>query len=364
MPVGVRKTAVVSASLWACLSCGGDSPAGDANAPPKPVQLATVRSESFTRTLVVPGIVEPDTRIDLSFRVSGHVAELYVDEGDRVEAGRVLAKLDLTDLSRELHLARAALDRAQASAREAAAELERQVQLYETRATSERMLDKARSTFQVAEADRREAAVRMELMADRLERGTLRAPVSGWIEARRVEPHEFAAADTPVFVLTVLDPITVRAASPDTAVPNLEVGAAASVRSSAVPDREFEGRVSRIALAADPESRTLPFEVEVPNGELLLRPEMAVEVEIRHATGQRVQTVPLTAVLRDANLDPFCFVSRGDNGVLTAERRSLVLGSLYGDAVTVASGLEPGERVVVRGQHVLRSGDPIREVGR
>ena len=126
---------------------------------------------------------------------------------------------------------------------------------------------------QVASVDTRAAQVALEDCR-------LTAPVSGYIEQRFLDPHEVATAQSPVVVLTQLDSVKVKANVADRALPFIEIDGPASVRSSAWPGRIFEGRIARVAMAADPQTHTLPIEVEIDNPDLALRPELVVEVAV------------------------------------------------------------------------------------
>ena len=327
-----------------------------------PVQVEVVRPRQISRSLILPGIVKPESRIELGFRVDGFLARFAVDEGERVEAGDVIAELDLADLERAVGLARAVLGRARAQRKEADSVLERQSRLLEARSTSLQNHDRARAAAEVARSGGRRAQLELEDAQDRLRDGTLLAPIAGYIERQLIDEHERVSVDSPVLILTAFDLVKVRAAVPDGSAARVRLGEPASVRAPAFPDRSFPGEISEIDVAADAETRTLPFEVTVPNPDLALRPEMVVEVEVGGEKTVRAHTVPLTSVLREIGREPFCFVVRERDGIERAERRLVVLGSVYRDRVVVSSGLRAGERLVVRGQHFLTAGDPVRIV--
>ena len=346
-------------------ACSGDPSGAPAqpSRPPAPVRVETVAAERVAPRLVVPGIVEAKSRIELGFRVSGFVARFGVEEGDRVEAGALCLSIAASDLPPAGRAAPATL--AGAGARAAAAELAfgRQRQLFELASTSQKRFDAARLERKMFRAEARGARVELEAAEDRLGKAVLRAPVAGYIERRLVEEHERASAQAPVVVLTELDTVKVRAAVADRDLARLRVGGAAVVRAAAWPEREFRGRLQRIDVAADAATRTVPFEVRVENPELRLRPEMAVEVEVALGAGELVPSVPLAAVLRDLGAEPFAFVVADGGRLPRVERRAVMLGAVHGDRVAVAAGLALGERIVTRGQHFLSDGERVRIVG-
>ncbi len=343
--------------------CGDAPPVSSAAAGPRAraVRIERVEPRPVTTSLRVPGLVAAEARIELAFRVAGFVARFEVDAGDRVAAGQILAQLETDELGRTAEASRAAVARAEARARDAAQTFGRQRELLAEHTNSQRAHDRASADHEMAQAELAEARVQLEEARDKLSKATLRAPVAGWIERRLLEPHELARPQTPVLVLTQLDRVKVRAAVSDVRAAELRRGAHAWVTTPLHPGRRFEGRVARIDLAADSATRTLPFELELANPELALRPELAVEVEVSTGEPEMLILVPLTAVLRDVDTQPFCFVLSGDEEPRVL-RRPVELGAIHGDRVEVSSGLAVGERLVARGQHFLRPDDPVRVV--
>lgn len=342
--------------------CGPEAEPVAWSRPATPVRVEAVRQQSFAPVLVTPGIVEAEARIELAFRVGGLLARFLVDEGDRVEAGDPIAELDRVDLERAVETQTARLSSASAQVAEADLAFDRQQRLLELASTSRKTFDVARLERQRLQAEVRHARLALAAARDDLERGTLRAPIAGTVERRLIEEHEHAAARVPVVVLSALDGVVVRAAVADEAVGRLERGATARVRSAAWPGRAFPGRVRRVAVAADPTTRAFPFEVELANPDLALRPEMVVELEVELGEASRSLAVPLAAVLRGVDARPFCFALVDASDGLRAERRPLELGIVSGALVAVLAGLDPGERVVTRGQHFLSPRDRVRVI--
>jgi membrane fusion protein (multidrug efflux system) len=346
--------------------CGdGQSDAAPAeSAPPVPVHVEKVRADPGGKVIVVSGIVEAASRIELAFRVEGFVDRFHVDEGDRVEAGAVIAELDRDVIEREVRLGRATHERASAEAEQAGRVFERQRKLLASDTASRQSYDEAESDLRMAEAASTEAGLRLESAEDRLEKTRLVAPINGYVEQRLCEEHEVAAPGAPVIVLTELDEVKVRAAVADSALHLLQIGAAVRVLTPAWPGRDFTGRIERIAVAADHTTRTIPFEVTLPNDDLALRPEMVVEVEITEDRDGTRYSVPLTTVLRGPDLVPFCYVVKEGSDSANAEQRAVGLGDVVGDRIEILSGLDPADLVVTRGHHFLTAGEPIRIIER
>jgi RND family efflux transporter MFP subunit len=357
--------ATLATAIGLLAACGCDDRsalAEDSQEPATAVELERVHARDVAPALRVPGLVEAHSRIELAFRVTGFVERFEVDEGDRVRAGDVLAVLDRADFEREARSAEAALARATAQARDARQTFERQQRLRESGTASQESYERALSAHDMARAEVSEARTRLEQARDRLAKTTLRAPIDGAIEARLAEPHELASAETPVLVLTQLERVSVRGSVADSAAAGLRLGRPARVYSPLRPGEPLAGEIARIGVAADAATRTIPFEVELDNPERVLLPRLAVEVEIPTGEPRRELLVPMSAVLRDADTRPFCFLAVERDGVLRAERRRVDTGAVRGDRIAIAAGLAEGEQLVVRGQYFLRAGDALNPV--
>lgn len=327
---------------------------------PTSIHAQPVLIESSRRTLTLPGLVEARARVELPFRVDGTVSAIYFDEGDHVQANQILAELDTSDLERAVRAASAALESAQARADQAGQNYRRQQKLLEANSTSREQHEDAESSHRVAKADLRLAQVALEDRRGDLGKAILRAPFAGYVESRLVEPHEWARAQSPALVLLALETVSVRAAVPDRDAPEVILGTEVTVRSAIWPDRVFTGRVKRIAMAADPGSRMMPFEVEIYNPDAALRPELVVDIALPLGPTRDQLLVPLPAILRDADTRPFAFLVEQNERGAHVRRQSIELGAIDGDRVSVRNGLSEGEMLVVRGQHFLRDGDRVR----
>ncbi len=356
-----RVLIVVLAMLGFAGACGdpGNADAPEPEAISRPVSVEGVKARSYASWTNVPGIVEADVDMELAFRVAGFVETLSVEEGQRVEAGAVVARLDPRDYEREVRSAQAILDSAEARAADTKREFDRQERLLDSNSTSTRSLESARSAHQISSADARQARVGLETARVALEDCVLRAPVTGHVQKRQLEEHEFASARTAIIVLSRLEPVKVRASVADRHLASLVLGGKVEVRSGAWPGRVFAGRISQLAVGADSVTHTIPFEVEVANADLALRPDMVVEASVATGVTPELVTLPINAVVRDGALRTLCFVAEQTAQGLRAATRPLVLGPLQGNRVVIERGIAAGDRVIVRGQHFLRHGDPI-----
>lgn len=333
-------TAALGAAVWLVAACGG-SPGGDAapeSAVPVVVQPVAVLDQPETTT--ANGIVEGTQTVDLAFQVGGRVARVAPEEGERVAAGAVLARLDTTEFQLGLDLAAAAAARARD-------EWERTRQLSSRGSAAAVDLTRAETAHQQAEAQR-------ALAAKRLADAILTTPIAGVVARRGLDPGEMAAPGVPVFTVIAIDPIQVRAGIPEADIGGIRTGQSATVTVPSAGSRVFEGLVGLVGVAADPVSRTYAITIRIPNSGRTLRPGMIAEVRI--STDRRVEalTVPGEAIVRQADGSTIVFVLRAGETRVAARR--VVVGRVLEQAVEITDGVAAGDRVVVGGQHRLADG--------
>ncbi len=210
----------------------------------------------------------------------------------------------------------------------------------------QRDVEQAQAAFRQAEAALRWAQLQLEQTA-------LRAPLSGVVLERRIQPGEYAAPGVPLLVVAELDTVRVHLAVSETQVAALRVGQPVPVTVDALPGRVFPGRVEGWSPAADARTRSFLVKVRVPNPDGSLRPGMFARGRIAVRSRVDVPAVPVDALVYEA-ARAFVFVV--DSGV--ARRRPVTVG-LASDGWAEVRGLAPGTPVVVSGQTLLRDGDRV-----
>jgi RND family efflux transporter MFP subunit len=289
------------------------------------------------------GVVQARTTVDVAFQLPGKVVRVGPDEGEEVSAGQLLAQLDPTEYALGVQQAAAAAERA-------AAERSRYEPLLGAGSVAPNEYERMVSTA-------RQSAAAAGLARKRLADTRLEAPISGVVARRAVEPGATVAPGAPVFTLVDLDPVRVRVGVPEADVGTVAVGEAATVTVPALPGQSFAGRVRLVGVAADPATRTYTVEVEVPNPGRVLRAGMVAEAAVVKQARARAVTVPLQAVVRDADDATLVYLLDARTGRVHARR--VQVGGVQGAEVEVLDGLSGGEPVVVAGQHRVREGSRV-----
>jgi cobalt-zinc-cadmium efflux system membrane fusion protein len=176
--------------------------------------------------------------------------------------------------------------------------------------------------------------------------GIIRAPITGTLVERLITAGQLLqAGTTPCFTIADLSKVWVMANIFPADLARVAVGDRADIATSASP-AHFPGTIDYIAALVDPNTKATEVRILVPNPSRFLRRDMYVEVGIQSRRQAQGILIPVAAVLRDDDNQPFVFLQRPDGRYL---RRDVQLGERVGDRYAVASGLAPGERIVSEG---------------
>lgn len=311
----------------------------------RPVLVESVKSSNVA-DLTFYGEVQSATRADLSFRTSGRLVEMLVTEGNEVEKGQLIARLDSVDA--EIALASAQIERDNASA-----EYQRAKTLYENRQSiSKSQLDELTLRFKLAQNRFLEAE-------RRLEDTKLLAPFSGIVSRTYVNNYVLVQGNEPVVSVHDLNNLEVVINVPERLMArNVETPKIyAEVLSNT--DKALELTLESYETEPDPTTGTYAVTLSIESTEdNVLLPGMNVRVFSTSAPISDAQIqLPLTAVLPDNLGNQYVWVVADDN---TLEKRVVTTGSLNGDRVLIESNLELGEQVVVSGAQSLEAGLEVR----
>jgi RND family efflux transporter MFP subunit len=358
---------------------------------PIAVQAAPVVCQEMTSETRYSATVLELRRATLSFKVAGTVAALLqvpgidgrlrdVQEGDEVRAGEEIARLDTSDYARAAEVAREQLAAAEnqltaaASTADAARkDFDRVRALFRDAAVSQQQLDQATTRREATQgtadaAARTVAQARLAVQQAESDLASCRLIVPElpgvYVAAKLVEPSERVAPLRPVFVLMDLSRLRVVFAVPDSAVGDRRIGEAIPVVAEALGGQKFAGRVSKIARAADPGTRTFHVELTIDRpGQL--RPGMIVTI----ATGRRSEgmPVPLPAVQRGTTRQDYAvYQVVEENGRTVARKRAVELAGMHDNRVLIRLGgktaIRPGDRIVVAGAARLEDGQAVQVI--
>ena len=340
------------------VGCGGDEPTIEIL---RPVRYAQVFSSGGMRERTFSGTAQARVESRLSFRVAGAIQRAPVDVGDAVQVGQLIAELDPEDYRLQLEEAEAAVDRAEAEARNAEANLERVRRLYENSNASRNDLDAARSGSETAAAQVQATVNRRDAARLQLSYTRLGAPATGRISSVDVEVNENVRAGQIVAVLTSESELEVEVAVPEVLISLVREGANVAVTFDALPGRSFVAAVTEVGVTAGGLATTFPVTVQLDRTVEGLRPGMAAEVLFRFESADQRErvTVPLVAVGEDRDGRFVFVVQRVDSVTGVVLRRPVTVGELTtNEGFEIVEGLVDEELVVTAG--ITRITDSMR----
>ena len=363
--VAPRRFAVAAEGVWRRMAAGcalvcllaacGKAP--QAEAPPRPVRLMKLQSAGADHAVRYSGNVQARIESRLGFRVGGKVAARVVDVGATVKKGQVLARLDLADLALAETGSRAQLEAARTERDLARSDFKRFDDLYAKGFISAAEQQRRKAAYDAAEARYRQAEAGLNSQSNQLAYGELLADADGVVTAIEAEVGQVVSPGQPVVRVAQSADKEVLIAVPEDEVGQLRVGTPATVRLWADETRTLPGQVREIAPAADPATRTYAVRVTLPNPPAELRLGMTATVSLAQASSVTGLSVPLSALLQ-ANGQSQVWVY--DPAGQVVHPVSVTLGAPIGNRVSVTHGLQPGQRVVTAGVHLLKAGQKVR----
>jgi len=334
----------------------------------QPLELVPVVSRTVSRTIDLPGEIQPFLAVSLSARVAGYVERVLVDRGSVVRRGQLLVELSAPEMAAAL---------AQAESRAQAAEADRvqaQAQLEAATSTAERTkqaaqtpgavagnelirvekeVEAARALVAAREQASRAAASEVNAQRDLQSYLKIAAPFDGVVTDRLVHPGALVGPSVggPLLVVQQIARLRVVVSVPEQAVGAIAQGAAVAFTVPAYGGRSFSGTIARVAHALDPKTRAMAVELDAANADGSLAPGMYPTIKWPVQRGQPSLLVPRTAVVTTAERT---FVVRDRDG--RADWVDVRKGAVDGDLVEVIGDLEAGDRVVRRATDEIRAG--------
>ncbi|PYS95534.1 MAG: efflux RND transporter periplasmic adaptor subunit [Acidobacteria bacterium] len=386
-----RRPELIGAAAASLAFLAGCGQGGPIEKPPSPVRVQTVAPAPVGGGVRYSASIAPREQVNLAFKVSGYIREILqvpgvdgrprdVQEGDQVERGTVLARVREADYTEKANQARAQLAEAEASFQHARQDFDRAQALFGSQSMTKPDYDSAKARFDVTQAQVEGAKAQLEQAQVALQDCALSTPLTGVVIAASVKAGELASPGTVGFVVADTGAVKAVFGVSDVMLPALKPGGALSVRTEAIPDVTFQGRITRIAPSADPKSRVFEVELTIPNPGGRLKSGMIAALqtgEAARAAGvagagaaaagaaeEAPAAVRLSAIVRPpAEPEGYAvYVVQEENGRPVARLRKVTLGEALGNTIAVTFGLKSGERVIVTGATLVTDGEPVRIV--
>ena len=306
-----------------------------------PVEVAVASVDTVRDEVAATGQIEAVQSIDLRPEVDGRITDFLVREGQEVEKGTPLFKVDDAQLQAQVAQLAAQRDLADQA-------LARTKELAAQHASSAADLERAEATSRGAQAE-------YDLARIRLDRTTVRAPFAGVAGQRYVSLGDYVTTSTRLISLHTVNPQRASFQVPERFARLLGLGQEVTFQVAALPGRDFTGEVDFVDPVVQLPGRTILVKARVPNSRRLLQPGMFIEAHLVTAVRPKAIVVPEDAVVPLQGANFVWTVAEGK-----VQRKPVTLGVRTPGFVEIAAGVQPGEQVVVGGLELLQPGMPVR----
>lgn len=394
-------------------SCGGsranDRSAENTNNQPLIVDVTTANAikRDLPRFFEASGSLAGDQQTDVAPQTAGKVVKIGVDIGSPVRRGQMLVQLDDAELKLRVEQAVAQLEQARAVVRQneekiglrsgqafdpnrvsevaaarvafelAEKNLRRAEKLIESGDVSRSFYDEQRARrdqlkeqYDVAVAQARQnyagvivsrtnvanAESALSLARKNLSYAVIPSPIDGFVAERTADLGEFVSPQQKVATVVRTNPLRIRIDIPEQAISEVRVGQSVSIATSAWPDKNFSGRVARIAPNVSADSRTLTVEAEIDNSGGALKPGQFATVRILHERPEPAVLIPARAVVTEAGVSRAFVIKDGH-----AEQRLVQTGQTEGDLIEIKSGVAADELVATSNLQQLSDGIAVKQ---
>ena len=306
---------------------------------------------ALTEEVPLTGTVVASRIAELSTEVSGIVAEIGVELGDRVGAGDEILRLNSQLESLSLEAARATTEQSRHELEDARRRLAEARKLGEIQSVSAVEMIAAEVSIDASKLKRSQAEEQRQ--AARLQRHRVMAPFGGVISRKLVEEGEWIQPGQTVVELVALDGLLIEFQVPQSVFTKLDDSTSLKVSFDALPRQKFDARIDKIVPVTDPVSRTFRVRAALQNSNARIAPGMSASAMLRLESGERGIVVPRDAIIRYPDGRVTLWVAEFDGEQARVRELRVQTGLAFGGRIAITSGLEAGARVVVRGNESL-----------
>lgn len=314
--------------------------------------------------------LEPKEYGLVTTKIAGKVSCILFENGDAVKQGQPLIQIDTQDIENQLSSAENQLKIASFSEQKAKAALSsaelafsRTQALFQEGAVSQSTLDAATTSLQTATADHNlaqaninAARITMQTLKDQLANATICAPISGIIDSKNVSVGQYLTTQGSNVVLAkIIDTSVLNAVIQveQDQLSLIQVGQTATVTLDG-SDQSFEGAVTNVDPSADPSSRSFECKIALNQKDPALMPGIFTTVSFTDLNSRMAITVPMDAVIEDEG-KYYLYIAENKKAV----RREVKIGDLLNQTITIQSGIQEGDMVIISNVNMLQDGDPI-----
>ena len=310
----------------------------------KAVTTIPIYTNNFKRYVAIQATVQSDDLVSVSSEVGGRIVRLTVKEGSLVRRGQLIAKIDLEQIDKQIAELRTALQLATEV-------FQRQERLWKQNIGSE---------LQFLEAKNNKERLEKSLETVRFQKGkaNVYAPIAGIVENEYLKQGEMASPGMPIVQILNTKKVKVVADVPENYLGKIAKGELVDIHFPAL-DKKIQAKVSQLGRTIDAANRTFKAEVEIPNPEGLLKPNLLASMELNDFSVDNVVTIPLELVQQEVSGKDYVFVVHQSEDGTVAKKMYIETGESHNGLIIIKSGLVEGQSLINEGARGLTDGEFI-----
>jgi len=305
------------------------------------------KKERFDHYVELQGSVETDQNIVVTPEMGGVLTRVYVKEGQRVSKGQILAKVDDGGMSQQLAQMQVQSDLAKTT-------FERQERLWEQKIGSEIQYLQAKSNYEGMQKS-------ISSMQQQLGKSNVRAPFSGTIDDVITEQGSVVAPGSSQLLRIVsLNNMHIAADVPESYLADIVKGKNVEVEFP-VLNKKLEAKVSQTGSYINPDNRTYKAEINVPNKDKSIKPNLTARLKINDYTNEEAVLIPQSIISENAAGEQYVYILKDKNDSKAVASRVIIeTGKTQGDLIEVLSGINDGDEIIEEGARSVKDGQTVK----
>jgi len=314
------------------------------------ITTITAKTEEFKHILELQGNVTTKDLLVITPEYNGILTNVYVKEGQQVSKGQTLAKIDDGGLSQQLAQLKIQADLAKTT-------YERQKRLWDQNIGSEIQYLQAKSTYE----SQQEAVNQMQ---QQIAKTVVKAPFSGTIDDVITEQGSVVAAGaSPLMRIVNLNNMYIETEVPERYVTDVVKNKDVVVELP-VLNKKIDTKIRQAGDVINPANRTFKVEIEVPNKDKSIKPNLTAKLKINDYTNKEAILIPQSVISENAEGEQYVYVvtNKNEKGIGNAKRVIIETGKTQGDVIEILNGLETGAEIIKEGARSVRDGQSVEVI--
>lgn len=310
-----------------------------------PIRVSTLEIREFNHYFQVSGTVDSDEKAYISPEINGQVKELLVSEGDRVENGQLLAKLNTSITENNIQEVKTQLELATTL-------FEKQTLLWEKNIGSEVQYLQAKNNKESLES-------RLQTLLAQLDMAYIKSPINGIVDRVFIEAGELAMPGMQIMQVVNLSALNIMADVSERYLPVIRKGDNVDLSFPSFPELDMKVKVHRVGNVIKMGNRTFPVELKINNVDGMLKPNVLAIIKFLDFSDDKALVVPSIIIKKDI-VGEYIYVVRESEGKNIAKKVYISTGLSYNDETMVVSGLNQGDKAIVEGYSLVTDGTEVK----